>query len=93
MNLINRNIQKIDSKFDKIIRDCRNKSFHTFEYKCIYDKKIASIAIDEKNDITISDRQMNIKGLNIKLKNAGEYGSIFNQIVKLTKKFIPVYQI
>ena len=85
MNLINRNNQKIDSIFDNVIRDCRNESFHTFEYKCIYDKKIPSNTNDEKIDVTVSDSEMNIYGLNIYLKNAGEYGSTFNQIMKLKK--------
>ena len=36
-------IQKIDSIIDKCYRDCHNKYYQTFEYKCEYDIKLTNI--------------------------------------------------
>ena len=35
---------KIDSIIDNCIRDCHNKHFHTFKYKCVYDINLTNFA-------------------------------------------------
>ena len=58
--LIKPNVHKIDSKFEKNIRYCHNKSFRTFEYKCAYDIKFTIIGNNEKVVLAISDKSMNL---------------------------------
>ena len=53
-------IQKIDSIIDFCIRDCHNKHFHRFEYKCKHDNNFTSIRINEINNTTISDKSMRL---------------------------------
>ena len=79
-------IQKIDSLMDNSIRDCHNKYFHTFDHVCEYDLKFKNITNNELIDFTISDKSMNLFGLNKKLTIARGNGFIFNQINKLTIK-------
>ena len=83
-------IHKIDSLIDNCIRDCHNKYFHTFEYKCVYDNEYINIRNFKFFNITIADKEMNLYGLNKKLKDARENGFIFNQIENLKLK---AYQI
>ena len=92
MNLLN-HCHKIDSIIDNCIRDCNNKYFHTFDHICVCDIKLTNIGNDEIVNLTISDESMDLYELNKKLENARQDGFLFNQINKLTKKFIVIYQI
>ena len=51
---------KIDSISDKCIRDCNNKYFHTFQYKCVYNIKLTNIGKIETDIIQISDKSMGL---------------------------------
>ena len=86
-------IHKIDSLNDNCIRDCHNKSFHTFEYKCVYNIQLTNIRTNEIFNLTISGKSMNLCELNEKLKIARQRAFILNKIQKLTIKFIQFYQI
>ena len=83
---------KIDYLLDNIIKDCRNKYFHTFGYGLVYDVQFTSISSDKEVNFTISHKFMEFKtevyGLNTKIKNARRNGFIFNQINKLTIKIL-----
>ena len=54
------------------IKDCRNKFFQSFEYRCVYDNKFIYIRNNEEVILSIKLEHMNIKsqfyGLDIKLK-------------------------
>ena len=83
-------IHEVDYLLDDIVKDCRNKYFHTFEYSLVYDVKFTNISNNEEVNFTITHRSMEFKtefyGLNKKIKNARESDFIFNQINKLTLK-------
>ena len=49
-------VHKIDSIFDKCIRDCHIKYFYTFEYKCVYDIKLTNTGNTEIVNLTIADK-------------------------------------
>ena len=53
-------IHKIDSIIDNCIRDCHDKYFHTFEYKCVYDIKLTNIVNNDIVDLSIGDKSMNL---------------------------------
>ena len=72
-------VHKIDSIIDNCIRDCHNKNFHTFEYKCDFDIEFTIIRNNEIINLTIVDKSMNLYDLDIKIKNARENGFMFNQ--------------
>ena len=80
-------IQKIDSLIDNSIRDWHDKYFHTFDHICESDLKFTNIVNNESNNFTISDKCMGMYELNKKLTLARGNGFMFNQIIKLTKKF------
>ena len=61
---------KIDSNFDNCIRDCHNKSYHTFEYKCVYDIKLTNLGNIEIVNSTFADKRTNLYELNRKLNIA-----------------------
>ena len=86
-------IHKIDSIIDNCFRDCYNKYFHTFDHIYVYDINFTNIANNETVNLTISDKDMSLYDLSKKLKIARENGFIFNQIKKLTKKFIVIHLI
>ena len=69
---------------DDIIKDCRNKYFHAFQYRLVYDIKFTKTSNIEEVNFTIAPRSMDIKtdfnGLIRKIKNARRNGFIFNQI-------------
>ena len=46
--IIKSEIDEIDFIFDNFIKDCRDKFFHTFEYRCVYDIKFTSFKILKK---------------------------------------------
>ena len=72
-------------------RDCHNKYYHTFEYKCEYDIKLTNITNNEIIKTTISDKSLGLYELNKKLTVARQRGYIFIQINKPTIKFIVIY--
>ena len=53
-------IHKINSLIDNCFRDCHNKYYHTFEYKCEFDIQLTNIRINEMSKITLSDRNMSL---------------------------------
>ena len=77
-------IHKIDYILDDVIKDCRKKYFHSFEYRIIYDLCFKNISNNEEVNFAVTHRSMEFKtefyGLNKKIKNAREKGYIFNQI-------------
>ena len=73
-------IQNIDSLIDNSIRDCHNKSFHTFDHICEYDLNFTNITNNESVNSTISDKSMGMYEINKKLSLARERGFKFNQI-------------
>ena len=75
-------IQRVDSLIDNSIRDCYDKYFNTFQYKCSYDIKFTN-----NTEIIISDKNLGLYELNKKLSIARQRGYIFNHINKLTIKF------
>ena len=83
-------IHEIDYILDDVIKDCRKKYFHSFEYRIIYDLCFKNISNNEEVNFAVTHRSMEFKtefyGLNKKIKNARENGYIFNQINKLTIK-------
>ena len=80
-------IHKLVSINDNCIRDCHNKNFHTFEYKCEHDIKLTNIANNEPVNLKIVDKSRNFyEKKNKKLRVARQNGFIFNQIPKLTIK-------
>ena len=85
--------QKMDSIFDHCYRDCHDKYFHTFKYRCIYYFKFTNFGNNEVIDLTIFDKIMFLYEFKKKLKIARQRGFIFNQRHKLTKKFIHINDI
>ena len=62
-------IHKIDTIIDHCFRDCHNKNFHTFEYKCVHVILQAKMGNNEIVNLTIADKSMNLYELNKKFKN------------------------
>ena len=91
-DFIKPDIHEIDYLLDGFIKDCRNKYFHTFEYRLVYDIKFTTISNNEEVNFTITQRSMEFKtefyGLNEKMKNFQRSGFIFNQINKVTIKIV-----
>ena len=79
-------IHEIHSVKDNCIRICHNKSFRTFEYKCVYNFKLTKNGNIEIVDLTFSDEAMVLYELIKKLKIARENGFTINQIPKFKKK-------
>ena len=77
-------IHEIDYILDDVIKDCRKKYFHSFEYRIIYDLCFKNISNNEEVNFAVTHRSMEFKtefyGINKKFKNARENGYIFNQI-------------
>ena len=57
---------KIDSLIDNFIRDCHNKSFHTFDHICEQNFNCTNISNNEIVNFTISDQNMSLFELNKK---------------------------
>ena len=89
-DFIKTDILELEYLLDDIIKDCRNKCFHTFEYYLVYGIKFTNTSNNEEVSFTTTHRSMEIKtelfGFNKKIKNARRNGFIFNQINKLTIK-------
>ena len=49
-------ILKLDSLFDKSIRDCHNKYFHTCDHMCVYDNNFTNTSNNDALIFTIPDR-------------------------------------
>ena len=77
-------IHEIDYILDDVIKDCRKKYFHSFEYRIIYNLSFKNISNNEEVNLIVTHRSMEFKtefyGLNKKIKNARRNGFIFNQI-------------
>ena len=52
---------------DIFIRDCRNRSFHTFDHVCVYIKP-KKIGKDKMVNLTVSGKSLNLYELKKKLK-------------------------
>ena len=78
-------IQNINSIISECYRDCHNKYFHTFDFICEYNLNFTNTN-NEIVNFTISDKNMGVYELNLKLSIARKRGFIFNQINKLTIK-------
>ena len=89
-DFIKPDIHDIDYLLDDVIKDCRNRYFHTLEYRLVYDIKFTKISNNEEVNFTITHRSMEFEtefyGLTKKIRNARQNGFIFNQINKLTIK-------
>ena len=72
------------------IKECRKNSFRSFEYRCVHDIKFTNLRNNEEVILTISFFYTELKsqfyGLSKKVKNAGNNGFTFDQIIKLTMK-------
>ena len=79
-----KDIHEIDYILDDVIKDCRKKYFHSFEYRIVYDLSFKKISNNEQTNFTVTHKSMEFKtefyGLNKKIKNARRNGFIFNQI-------------
>ena len=54
-------IHETDFLRDDIIEDCRNKYFHTFEYRLFYCIIFTNISNNEDSNFTITHRYMELK--------------------------------
>ena len=77
----------LDSIIYSCLGDCHKYCFHKFKYECRYDKKLKSITNIEIINWKISGKNMDLHGLNGKLKIARQNRSVFNQMNKLTIEF------
>ena len=79
-----KDIHEIDYLLDAVIKDCRKKYFHTFEYKLVYNIKFTNISNNKEVNVIITHKSMEFKtefyGLNKKIENARRNGFEFNQI-------------
>ena len=77
-------IHEIDYILDDVIKDCRKKYFHSFEYRIIYNLSFKNISNNEEVNLIVTHKPMEFKtefyGLNKKIKNARRNGFIFNHI-------------
>ena len=51
-------IHEMDYLLDDIIKDCRNKYFHKFEYNLVYDIKFTNVSNNEEVSFTNTHRSM-----------------------------------
>ena len=83
-------VHEIHFLLDDIIKGCRNKYFHTFDYRLVYDMNFRNSSNNEETSFPITHRSMDFKtefySFNKKIKNAQSNGFLFNQIIKLTKE-------
>ena len=54
-------IHEIVYLLDDIIKDCRNESFHTFEYRFVYAINFRNISNYEEVNFTITHRSIKLK--------------------------------
>ena len=81
-------VHEIDYFLNDIIEDCRNKHFHTFENRLVYDFKFTNISNNEEINFTITHRTMELYGLNKKIKTARRNGFLFIQKIKTKDKIL-----
>ena len=43
-DFISPGIGEVDYLLDTVIKDCSKKYFHSFEYRCVYDKKFTNLS-------------------------------------------------
>ena len=73
------------------IKDCRNKNFQSFEYRCVYD---ISYANTENNEVTFTNIigfmkfKSQFYGLSTKIKSARNNRFRFSDKVKKNKNFL-----
>ena len=82
-------IDQVDYILNDSLKDCRDKYFHTFKYKCVY-IKFTNIRNDEQYILTITHRYKEFRAEDYRLikktKNARNNDFIFNEILKQTTK-------
>ena len=54
-------IHEINNLLAGIINDCRNKYFHTFEYRLVYDINSTKVSNNGRVNFTITHRSMEFK--------------------------------
>ena len=54
-------IHEIDYILDDVIKDCRKKYFHSFEYRIIYDLCFKNISNNEEVNFAVTHRSMEFK--------------------------------
>ena len=54
-------IDEIEYLLDDNFKDCRNKYFHTLEYRLVYDINFTNISKHEEINFTITHRSMEFK--------------------------------
>ena len=73
-DFIKPDFHEIDYLLDDIIKDCRNKFFHTFKDRFVYDFELTNISNNEEINFTNIRRSMDFNtefdGLNKKIKKA-----------------------
>ena len=52
---------EVDYSLHEVIKNCRKKIFHTFEYRCVYDIKLTNITKSEEVVLPISLGYMEFK--------------------------------
>ena len=57
-------IHEVDSIFDNCTTGCHIIYFHTFEYKCVYDKELENIRYNDIFNLTIFDESMKLYEVN-----------------------------
>ena len=67
-------------------KDCRNKNFHSFEYRGVHDIEITNMENNEEVVLTITIGYMKFYRLNKKIENALKNGFSFSEILKITIK-------
>ena len=80
-------LKDIDYIINRSIRDCYNNYFQPIRIEISYNIEFGKISNNEKINLTISDKSLNIFYLNKKLSIARQRGFIFNKINRLTIKF------
>ena len=81
-DFIEPDVHEIEFLVNDINKDCRNKYFHIFEYRLVYDNKLTHLSNNQEVIFTIFLRPMIFKtefyGLNKKIKNTRRISLIFN---------------
>ena len=90
-------IHEIDYLLEDIIKDCRNRYFHTFKFKLVFEINFTNISNNEEVNFTITPRSMEFKtefyGLVKKTRNSQRTGLIYNQRNNFERKiFITLFE-
>ena len=87
------NIDSVSCVLNVTNKDCRKEYFHSFENRCVYHIKFTTFRNNEEVILSITLEYIKFKCQLYGLSNKRNNGSIFNEIVKLTKTFIVVYHL